>query len=210
MIRTEFMMGPFSRKQIQKEREDYIFQITEEILSEKGYYDMSMDEVASRVGISKVTLYRHFKSKEDLVFSLFFRHLPSFLKDLDQLISTDLPIIKKIESIIHMCILNFLKRDSVFSLSFISSLGELPIFLKSKQKELKNIEQTLADYLIPLLEEGKSRGVIDGEIPSELLLRTFFGIISSVNLQQGMKNHPLSKNALAEIGTRLYMKAITV
>lgn len=204
------MMGPFSRKQIQKEREDYIFQITEEILSEKGYYDMSMDEVASRVGISKVTLYRHFKSKEDLVFSLFFRHLPSFLKDLDQLISTDLPIIKKIESIIHMCILNFLKRDSVFSLSFISSLGELPIFLKSKQKELKNIEQTLADYLIPLLEEGKSRGVIDGEIPSELLLRTFFGIISSVNLQQGMKNHPLSKNALAEIGTRLYMKAITV
>jgi AcrR family transcriptional regulator len=202
------MMGPFSRKQIQQDREEYIFQVTEEILKEKGYYDMSMDEVASRVGISKVTLYRHFKSKEDLIFSLFFRHLPSFLKDIDQMILTDLPLIEKIESIINMSILNFLQRDSAFSLSFISSLGELPIFLKSKQKELEKIEYTLADYLIPLLEEGQSKGVIDVSIPSELLLRTFFGIISSVSLQYGTKEHNLSKNELAEIGTRLYMKAI--
>src|SRR4051812_47263364 len=164
--------------------------------------------MAIRVGISKVTLYTHFKSKEDLIFSLFFRHLPSFLKDIDQMILTDLPLIEKIESIINMSILNFLQRDSAFSLSFISSLGELPIFLKSKQKELEKIEHTLADYLIPLLEKGQSEGVLDASIPSELLLKTFFGIISSLSSRQVMKENNMSKNELAEISTRLYMKAI--
>lgn len=201
-------MKPFSRKQIQHDREEYILQVAEEALKEKGYYDMSMDEVASHVGISKVTLYKHFKSKEDLVFSLFFRYLPSFLEEFEQLILADLPLIKKIESLIHMSILNFLKNDSAFSLSFISSLGELPIFLKSKQKEIEKIERTLADYLIPLLDEGQNEGLIDMSIPSELHFRTFIGIISSIGLRHVMKENNMNENELAEIGTRLYMKAI--
>lgn len=201
-------MKPFSRKQIQHDREEYILQVAEEALKEKGYYYMSMDEVASHVGISKVTLYKHFKSKEDLVFSLFFRYLPSFLEEFEQLILADLPLIKKIESLIHMSILNFLKNDSAFSLSFISSLGELPIFLKSKQKEIEKIERTLADYLIPLLDEGQNEGLIDMSIPSELHFRTFIGIISSIGLRHVMKENNMNENELAEIGTRLYMKAI--
>ncbi|MFJ7978343.1 TetR/AcrR family transcriptional regulator [Peribacillus sp. NPDC096379] len=202
------MTGPFSRKQIQHDREEYILQVAEEILKEKGYSDMSMDEIASRVGISKVTLYRHFKSKEDLVFSLFFHDLSNFLQDLEQMILTDLPLMKKIESIIYMGILNFLQKDSAFSLPFISSLGELPIFLKSKQKEIEKIEHTIADYLIPLLEKGQSEGRIDASIPSELLLRTLFGILSSLSLRYLIKENNLSQKQLAEMGTRLYMKAI--
>lgn len=202
------MTGPFSKKQIQHDREVYIFQIAEELLIEKGYFYMSMDEIASRVGISKVTLYRHFKSKEDLIFSLFFRDFPAFFEDLEQMTMKDLPILKKIESITYMSFLNFSLKDSEISLSYISSLRELPIFLKTKQKEIEKIEKTLEGYLIPVLEEGQSQGVIDRSIPSELLLKTFFGITSSFSLQRGTKENNLSKNELAEIGTRLYLKAI--
>ncbi|WP_138417408.1 TetR/AcrR family transcriptional regulator [Aquibacillus sediminis] len=202
------MTGPFSRKQIQQKREDYILQVTEEILTEKGYYDMSMDEIASRVGISKVTLYRHFKSKEDLIFSLLFRDMPTFFQELDQKIPTNLPVIEKIESIIYLSMLKFLQRDSALSLSFISSLGELPIFLKSKQEELEKVDNALADYLLPLLKDGQSEGSIDSSIPPELLLGTFSGIISSLGLRDA--NNNISEKELAEIGTRLYMKAIIV
>jgi AcrR family transcriptional regulator len=119
------MTGPFSRKQIQKNREDYILQVTEEILRVKGYQDMSMDEIASRVGITKVTLYRHFKSKEDLVFCLFFRELPDFLHNIDQVILSDRPLLEKIESIVYMSILKFLQKESELSLSVISVWGKV-------------------------------------------------------------------------------------
>jgi AcrR family transcriptional regulator len=37
------------------------------LMNEKGYAAMSMDELASQVGISKPTLYSHFTTKEELV-----------------------------------------------------------------------------------------------------------------------------------------------
>ena len=47
-------------------REDAILDAAHELLEAQGYTDMSMDDVAARVGISKATLYHHFGSKEDL------------------------------------------------------------------------------------------------------------------------------------------------
>lgn len=46
---------------------DEILQAAGGLLNEKGYAAMSMDELASRVGISKPTLYSHFAAKEDLI-----------------------------------------------------------------------------------------------------------------------------------------------
>ncbi|RLL43877.1 TetR/AcrR family transcriptional regulator [Oceanobacillus piezotolerans] len=204
------MTGPFSRKQIQLNRENYILQVTEEILQEKGFHDMSMDEIASRVGISKVTIYRHFKSKEDIVFCLFFRDLPDFLHNIDQVIVSDRPLLEKIESIIYMSILKFLQKESALSLSVISVLGELPIFLKSKQEEIENVQDTLSNHLMPLLNEGQSEGLLDSSIPSILLYKLFFSIIPTISSRQLMEKSNMSEDELAKIGTRMYMKAITI
>ncbi|QNM95321.1 TetR/AcrR family transcriptional regulator [Chitinimonas koreensis] len=50
-----------------KLREDAILDATTRILASKGFDLMTMDDVALEVGISKPSLYKHFKSKEDLV-----------------------------------------------------------------------------------------------------------------------------------------------
>jgi AcrR family transcriptional regulator len=46
---------------------DEILQAAGALMHDKGYAAMSMDELASQVGISKPTLYSHFTTKEDLV-----------------------------------------------------------------------------------------------------------------------------------------------
>ncbi len=66
---TPATMLPRTLKERQRqEREALILLAAEEVLIEKGYHEMSMDEIAARVGISKGTVYLHFASKEDLVF----------------------------------------------------------------------------------------------------------------------------------------------
>ncbi|MBY0446029.1 MAG: TetR/AcrR family transcriptional regulator, partial [Burkholderiales bacterium] len=50
-----------------KLRETAILDATTAILASKGFDLMTMDDVAQEVGISKPSLYKHFKSKEDLV-----------------------------------------------------------------------------------------------------------------------------------------------
>jgi TetR/AcrR family transcriptional regulator of autoinduction and epiphytic fitness len=47
-------------------REDAIIKVVNQLLAEKGFEAMTVDEVAANVGIAKASLYKHFSSKEDL------------------------------------------------------------------------------------------------------------------------------------------------
>lgn len=46
---------------------DEILEATHQLMAERGYAAMSMEELAARVGVSKPTLYSQFPTKEDLV-----------------------------------------------------------------------------------------------------------------------------------------------
>lgn len=45
---------------------DRIAKAAHEVFSKKGYHDTTMDDIASRLGVSKGALYQYFNSKEDL------------------------------------------------------------------------------------------------------------------------------------------------
>ena len=54
------------KERIHQTREEAILQTTCQLLGEKGFDTMTMDDVAQGVGIAKASLYKHFNSKEDL------------------------------------------------------------------------------------------------------------------------------------------------
>ncbi|NJN19182.1 MAG: TetR/AcrR family transcriptional regulator [Oscillochloris sp.] len=49
---------------------DEILAAAHQLLTEKGYSAMSMDELAARAGVSKPTVYSHFSAKEELVVAM--------------------------------------------------------------------------------------------------------------------------------------------
>ena len=54
------------RQKVHLAREDAIVGTVMRLLAEKGYEQMTVDEVATDVGIAKASLYKHFASKEAL------------------------------------------------------------------------------------------------------------------------------------------------
>jgi AcrR family transcriptional regulator len=68
-----------------KLRESAILDATTSILGDKGYDLMTMDDVAHAVGISKPSLYKHFKSKEELIGEALIRLIDGAIDYLDQL-----------------------------------------------------------------------------------------------------------------------------
>jgi AcrR family transcriptional regulator len=56
-------------------REEAILDATQALMAEQGYSQMSMDDVAARLGVSKATLYQHFPSKEELVINVIVRSM---------------------------------------------------------------------------------------------------------------------------------------
>lgn len=54
------------REQVLLAREAAIIEAVNRLLAERGFDAMTVDAVAAEVGIAKASLYKHFKSKEDL------------------------------------------------------------------------------------------------------------------------------------------------
>lgn len=73
-----------------KLRESAVLDATTQILGDKGYDLMTMDDVANAVGISKPSLYKHFKSKEELTGAALIRLIDGaidYLKEVDDHLS---------------------------------------------------------------------------------------------------------------------------
>ena len=89
------ILGRLSFKdQAFKLRESAILDATTRTLASKGFDLMTMDDVALEVGISKPSLYKHFKSKEDLAGAAMIRLLDGALTFVDALPSSHTPIEK--------------------------------------------------------------------------------------------------------------------
>lgn len=58
-----------------QKKENHIIDAAEEIFSKLGYKNTRMEDVAKRAGITKVTLYSYFQSKENLYMAVTYRAL---------------------------------------------------------------------------------------------------------------------------------------
>lgn len=55
-------------------REDAVLDAAAELMGAHGYAHTTMDQIAERVGISKPTLYQHFRSKNAIVEGVMLRN----------------------------------------------------------------------------------------------------------------------------------------
>jgi TetR/AcrR family transcriptional regulator, regulator of autoinduction and epiphytic fitness len=79
-------MGRVSfREQVLQAREEAILASVNRLLAEKGFDAMTVDEVATDVGIAKASLYKHFSSKEDLAAAAMIRVLDLALARIEAL-----------------------------------------------------------------------------------------------------------------------------
>ena len=61
------MKAPTRRRVPRAEREQQMLEVAEAVFAERGYQATSMDEIASRVGVTKPMLYEYFGSKDGLL-----------------------------------------------------------------------------------------------------------------------------------------------
>src|SRR5207302_11280988 len=107
------LTAPRSLKEKQRqEREALILQAAEEVLTEKGYYETSIDEIAARVGIAKGTVYLHFPSKEDLVVAIFEGNVQKMSQAVEAILSSELTARAKLEQLLQFIYGGFFSRKS--------------------------------------------------------------------------------------------------
>lgn len=152
-----------------KLREDSILDATTGILATKGFDLMTMDDVANLIGISKPSLYKHFKSKEDLVGSTMIRLLDGASAQLEQL-SDILSAKEKLSALLEWALRVRLEGGMPFLPSTSVPVREMLMRnLKYVGKVLK-----LNAQLEKLVQQAQKKGELNADLPTDVILYSYY------------------------------------
>lgn len=85
-----------------QKREDQIIAAAENLLSEKGYHAINMDQVARASGLAKGTVYLYFKTKEEVFLKVFERQGGLWGDEIEQTLLTIEPALSSlVELLVH-------------------------------------------------------------------------------------------------------------
>ncbi|MCZ7679417.1 MAG: TetR/AcrR family transcriptional regulator [Sandaracinaceae bacterium] len=74
--------GRYQQKQWDA-RHAAILEALEQLSDQRGFSNVTMDDLADQIGISKATLYQHFESKDAMLVELMASHEDAFIALLD-------------------------------------------------------------------------------------------------------------------------------
>lgn len=74
----------------------------QEVFSQKGFHQATMDEIAERAEVGKGTLYRHFPSKESLFHQLVQTRLKELEAEAERILDSDDDVLSMIEKYLHI------------------------------------------------------------------------------------------------------------
>ena len=192
-----------------QERERLILEATGELLAEKGYDAISMEEIASRVGISRTAIYLHFPSKEELVLALLRRSIETSAERLDALLAEKMSAREKVRTLIER------SYSAVAQPTFqaFMTVMQSPSFLsKATEKEvtmqdMRDLWKPTEDRLTVLLEDGKRSGDFDSDMPTTLMVRLLATLLSPFTKHM-FEQEQMPLDAIVPYLCRYFLKGI--
>lgn len=185
-----------------------ILKMAEEVLAEKSYQEMSMDEIASRVGIAKGTIYLHFPSKEDLVAALFKRSLASSLQGIILAAAQPLSAQERLKLILAQAYGEQRKKQSQLFMSLIKG-GNIRKETLEKQISMREYFSQLSGAIKQIMEDGKASGEFDKAIPVSVMLTAFLPLLHRPGYEDLLDVELLSPEELTEQVARVYFHGIS-
>lgn len=164
------ILSKFSFKdQAFKLRESAILDATTVVLGSKGFDLMTMDDVAGAVGISKPSLYKHFKSKEELVGEALIRLLDGAIDQVAKLDPTLNPV-QKLSSLLEWALR-------------VRLGGGLP-FLPSTSPHVRDMLMRNLKYMLRvaklnrqlegLVQQAQKAGLLNPKLPTDAILFSYY------------------------------------
>ena len=167
-------MNGFERRKEQKK--ENILRAALELFQTYGFNKVSINEIARKAGVSQVTIYNRFGSKEDLVREVVKTFFMTMLEKYSATLKGEEPFLEKLEAV-------------VFDKTQIAQQfhGELWREVAKDDSELRQFINSLwrneiTQLLIDFFDDGRKQGIINPGISQEAVL-LYFEII-----RQGIYN----------------------
>jgi len=167
-----------------------ILQASIEVFSRKGFFGSKVSEIARASGVADGTIYIYFKSKDDLLISLFEEKMDEIVVEARKKVLEHSNPLDQLRAYIenHMSLL----------IGEAGLIEVLQVELRQSSKFMKDYKPVkffeYLDILGGILEEGKDAGVFRSDMNVRLARRIIFGAMDELSrtyvLSKRQKFHP--------------------
>ena len=157
------------KEQMHQAREDAILQSTCQLLGEKAFDAMTMDDVANAVGIAKASLYKHFCSKEELCSAAMVQILGRVQTYLAGL-PAEMPPLDKLRALVRWSLERLLTNEMPLLPSRNSTLRAVLMANKDYLNGLVAVSDQIGEWIT----QAQAQGVISPTLPPLVVLYTLY------------------------------------
>jgi AcrR family transcriptional regulator len=198
---------PSLKERQRQERERLILRAASELLAERGYHDMSLEEIAARVGIAKGTIYLHFASKEDLVVALMQQGSRAYLKALDEALESALTPREKLTAVIDHAMSGIASHGRQMFMMILQN-PEIHSRLADMRSEMSQQWEGPRRRLAAAIDQGKANGDFDPALPTPLIANLLTSLVNPHNQRQLIDEEGMTPDEIAAYLRRFFFKGI--
>lgn len=148
----------------------------EELFTGLGYKAVSMDQIAEAAGISKMTIYKYFSSKEELFLSVLQSITEKTYKDLEDRVKSVDGTLEKIDILLSFT----MEYTKQYSFAFYKDIMDTTYIAEKMMQEKKKMSNILFQNIIRNgIERGEIRNV-DETFIATMLIALIDGLGGSV------------------------------
>lgn len=155
-----------------KPRQLEIIEAAGEILTQSGLAGLTTKNLAAKMGFSESALYRHFKSKEDILLTM----LKYLAEDMDARFENTISNIEspkeKLKALFNSQFIFFKQKPHFLIAIFSDGLLEASTEIN---KAINGIMAITKKYLIQIIKEGQKQEQFTNEVPVEDLVHIIMG-----------------------------------
>jgi len=155
-------MNGFERRKGQKK--ESIRRAAIELFQTYGFKKVTLSDIASKAGVSQVTIYNHFGSKEELVHDIVKTVFRSYIEKYRAIIEEEKAFPEKLEIIVFEKTELASQYQGEWVQAVVQSYPETQRFIETTW------QQEVNKLMIDFFEEGKKQGYINPELSLEAIL----------------------------------------
>ncbi|OHX12580.1 TetR/AcrR family transcriptional regulator [Chromobacterium sphagni] len=152
-----------------KLREAAVLDATTRLLASKGFDLMTMDDVAGEAGISKPSLYKHFKSKDELATEVMIRLLDDAMAYLAEQ-DAELTPLQRLQDLLAWALRTRLQGG----LPFLPSTSPQVRAMLTRSLGYVSRALKLHRQLDAIVTVGKKVGELRAELPNDVILYSYY------------------------------------
>ena len=197
--RNPQVVGESARRLSKKDKRRRIIDAAVKVFAEKGFFGSKVSEIAETAGVADGTIYLYFKSKDDILISLFQEKMSEIVKQLQAILSEESDPETK------------MRRYVIEHLKLVARQPELmqvlTVELRQSARFIKEYSPTaFARYLAVvgnIIDEGQKAGVFRKDVDAQILRRALFGLIDEISLEWVLRSREGATSDPEPIGEQI-------